>query len=89
MKAYTYILVCADGTYYTGWTNDLEKRVREHNTPGKGAKYTRSRMPCRLVYSEEFDDRQDAMRREWEIKHRLTRRQKEALIAGAAAPADH
>ena len=89
MKAYTYILVCADGTYYTGWTNDLEKRVREHNTPGKGAKYTRSRMPCRLVYSEEFKDKQDAMRREWEIKHRLTRRQKEALIEGAAAPADH
>jgi len=79
-KAYTYILLCADGTYYTGWTTDLARREREHNRPGKGAKYTRSRIPCRIVYYESFDDKRDAMRREWEIKHRLTRAEKESLI---------
>ena len=80
MTAYTYILKCADGSFYTGWTNDLKKRVRDHNTPGKGAKFTRSRRPCRLVYYEEFSDKRDAMRREWEIKHRMTRAEKETLI---------
>ncbi|MCR5674329.1 MAG: GIY-YIG nuclease family protein [Lachnospiraceae bacterium] len=81
MAAFVYMLECADGTLYTGWTNDLEKRVRDHNTPGKGAKYTRSRMPCRLVYRECCTDKQAAMRREWEIKHRLSREKKLALIA--------
>ena len=83
--AYVYILSCADGTLYTGWTNDLTKRVADHNTPGRGAKYTRSRMPCRLVYYEVFDDKESAMKREWEIKHRLTRKQKEALIRAGIA----
>ena len=83
--AYVYILACADGTLYTGWTNDLAKRVADHNEPGRGAKYTRSRMPCRLVYYEVFDDKESAMKREWEIKHRLSRKQKEALIRGGTA----
>ncbi len=82
-KAYTYILECADGTLYTGWTTDLERRVREHNgKDGKGAKYTRTRQPCRLAYFEEYADKVEAMQREWEIKNRLSRRDKMALIAG-------
>ena len=51
---YTYILRCRDGTLYTGWTNDIEKRVKAHNE-GKGAKYTKARLPVKLVYSEEFE----------------------------------
>ncbi|MBO4373986.1 MAG: GIY-YIG nuclease family protein [Lachnospiraceae bacterium] len=79
-KHYAYILECADGTYYTGYTNDIEKRVRTHNA-GKGGKYTRSRLPARLVYSEEFATKREAMSREWAIKQ-LTRPQKEELIKG-------
>ena len=77
-KAYTYILACGDGSLYTGWTNDLEKRVKTHNA-GQGAKYTRSRLPVRLVYFEAFADKQAAQSREYQIK-RLTRAQKLALI---------
>ncbi len=73
-----YLLECADGTYYGGWTNDLEKRVKTHNL-GKGAKYTKSRLPVKLVYFETFDTKQDAMRREWEIKH-LSRKEKIELV---------
>lgn len=72
--SYTYILECADGTLYTGWTNDLEARVQTHNA-GKGAKYTRSRLPVKLYYYEQFATKQEAMQREWHIKH-LTRSQK-------------
>ena len=79
MKAFTYILVCADGTLYTGWTNDLEKRLAAHNA-GKGAKYTRSRRPVRLFYYEEFEEKCEAQRRECEIK-RLPREKKIALAA--------
>ena len=75
---YTYILRCADGTLYTGWTNDLEKRLAAHNA-GIGAKYTRPRRPVTLVYHEVFETKEAAMRREWEIKH-LSRRQKLRLI---------
>lgn len=75
---YTYIVQCADGTYYTGWTVDLEKRVRTHNS-GKGAKYTRSRRPVELVYYEEFEDRREAMRREYAIKQ-LTHEQKRQMV---------
>ena len=75
---YTYILRCADGTLYTGWTNDLEKRLAAHNA-GTGAKYTRPRRPVTLVYHEVFETKEAAMRREWEIKH-LSRRQKLRLI---------
>lgn len=75
----TYILRCADGTLYTGWTNDLNRRLLAHNA-GTGAKYTRPRRPVTLVYQEQFPSKQEAMRREWEIKQ-LTRAQKLLLIA--------
>lgn len=75
---YTYIVRCADGTLYTGWTNDLEKRIKAHNE-GTGAKYTCSRRPVELVYSEEHESREEAMSREYHIK-RLTRQQKLELI---------
>ena len=75
---YTYILRCADGSLYTGWTNDLAKRVQAHNR-GKGAKYTRSRRPVELVWWEEFDTKEEAMRREWQIK-RMSRGEKLVLI---------
>ena len=75
---YTYILKCSDDTLYTGWTNDLEKRLKAHNE-GKGAKYTKVRRPVEIVYYESFETKQDAMRREYEIKQ-LTRKQKELLI---------
>jgi putative endonuclease len=77
---HTYILRCADGTLYTGWTNDLPRRVAAHND-GTGGKYTRARRPVVLVYSEEFADKRDAQRREYAIKQ-LTRAEKERLIAG-------
>ncbi len=65
---YIYILKCADGTLYTGSTNDLEKRVHAHNTSKTAAKYTRSRRPVELVYSESFRTKSKALKREWEIK---------------------
>lgn len=75
---YTYILKCRDGSLYTGWTNDIEKRLKAHNE-GCGAKYTKSRRPVELVYYEEFDTKEEAMRREYRIKH-LSRKKKELLI---------
>lgn len=75
---YTYILECRDSTLYTGWTSDLEKRLRDHNE-GRGAKYTRGRRPVRLAYCEEFETKEEAMRREWEIK-RLGRAEKLKII---------
>ena len=79
-KNYTYILECADHTYYTGWTNDLEKRLQAHQS-GKGAKYTKTRRPVTLLYFEAFATKQEAMSREYAIKQ-LTRKAKEALIKG-------
>ena len=76
---YTYIVKCSDGTYYTGWTNNLEKRIQSHNS-GTGAKYTRPRLPVTLVYYETFSTKQEAMRREYAIKQ-LSRQQKESLIS--------
>lgn len=76
---YTYIVECSDGSLYTGWTNDIEKRINAHNT-GQGAKYTKSRRPVRLVYHEEFETKEEAMSREYAIK-RLTRAEKLLLIA--------
>ena len=76
---WTYIVECADGSYYCGWTNDLNKRLAAHNA-GKGAKYTKPRLPVKLVYQEEFSTKEEAMSREWHIKQ-LTRSQKEALIS--------
>ena len=77
---YIYILECSDKTWYTGWTTDLEKRIRVHNK-GLGAKYTRGRLPVKLIYYEEFDTPNEAKAREYEIK-RLNRKKKEALVAG-------
>ena len=77
---YTYILRCSDGTYYTGWTNDLDRRLKAHNSGKAGAKYTRNRRPVTLIYYEEFEDKQEAMRREYAIKQ-LNRQQKLQLIA--------
>ena len=75
---YTYILKCKDDSLYTGWTNDLKKRITSHNA-GKGAKYTKARRPVELVYYEEFQTREEAMKREYAIKQ-LSRKEKEALI---------
>ena len=75
---YTYIVRCADGTLYTGWTNDLKKRIKAHNA-GKGAKYTKARRPVELVYFETFDNKGDAIKREYQIKQ-LKRSEKEKLI---------
>lgn len=75
---YTYILECSDGTFYTGWTNNLEKRLKTHNAK-KGGKYTRNRTPVKLVYYESFPTKQEAMRREVQIK-RLSRQEKEELV---------
>lgn len=77
-KNYTYILECADGSLYCGWTNNLDRRLSAHNA-GTASKYTRTRRPVRLVYREEFDTKQEAMSREYHIK-RLTRSEKLALI---------
>ena len=75
---YTYILKCKDDSLYTGWTNDLKKRITSHNA-GKGATYTKARRPVELVYYEEFQTREEAMKREYAIKQ-LSRKEKEALI---------
>lgn len=78
---YTYILECADKTLYCGYTTDLERRIRAHNS-GAGAKYTRARMPVKLVYSEEHGTLSEALRRECAIK-KLSREKKLRLIQGA------
>lgn len=75
---YVYILRCADGSLYTGWTNDLEKRVKTHNA-GKGAKYTKTRLPVELVYYEEYEEKGEALSREFSIK-KLKKTTKEKLI---------
>lgn len=75
---YVYILSCSDNTLYTGWTNDLERRINVHSS-GKGAKYTRGRLPVKLVYFEKFNDKKLAMKREYVIK-RLSREEKLKLI---------
>lgn len=81
--AYTYMVECKDGSLYTGWTNDLVKRMRNHNS-GKGAKYTKSRLPVRLVYYEEYGTKQEAMSREYGIKQ-LNHRDKRMLV-GSLCP---
>lgn len=75
---YTYIVKCSDDTYYTGWTNNLEKRLIAHNS-GNGAKYTRCRRPVELVYYECFQTKEEAMSREYHLK-KMTRQQKQMLI---------
>jgi putative endonuclease len=78
---YCYIVECADGTYYTGWTVDPERRVAVHNK-GRGARYTRTRGPVRLVYVEELPDRTSAMKREIAIK-KMNRGMKMKLVGQA------
>ena len=78
MSCYCYIVECSDGTYYTGWTTDLEHRVKIHNA-GRGARYTSMRLPVRLVYHEPLPDRSSAMKRERVIKA-MTRGKKQKLI---------
>lgn len=75
---YVYILKCNDDSLYTGWTNNLERRIKAPST-GKGAKYTKARLPIELVYFEEFEDKIEAMKREYAIKQ-LKRREKLMLI---------
>ena len=75
---YTYILKCSDGSLYTGWTNDLEKRLKAHNE-GKGAKYTKARRPVTLVWYKEWDNEHDARSMEARMK-RKTKKEKEALV---------
>jgi len=76
---FLYILRCSDDTLYTGITTDIQRRLEEHNSSAKGAKYTRSRRPVALIYTEEFEDRSSASKREYIIK-RLSRAKKLALI---------
>lgn len=75
---FAYMVACADETLYTGWTNCLEKRLQAHNGTEKGAKYTRAKRPVRLVYYEGFATKEEAMRRECQIK-KMTRAEKLAL----------
>jgi putative endonuclease len=79
VEMYTvYILECRDGTYYTGITNKLKQRLNQHQS-GKASKYTRARLPVRLVYQEPARDKSDALKREWEVKS-WTRKKKQQLI---------
>ncbi|CAJ1177625.1 UPF0213 protein [Companilactobacillus crustorum] len=77
-KYYVYMLLCHDRTFYTGTSNDVAKRVATHNS-GKGAKYTKTRRPVKLMYTEELADKSAALKREIAIK-KLSRQQKEALL---------
>lgn len=85
-KNYVYIVECRDGSLYTGWTNHLQERIQAHNQ-GKGAKYTKSRRPVKLVHVECFATKEEAMRREYVIKQ-LPRRKKQMLIAAASQEPD-
>ena len=78
---FVYILKCADETLYTGIATELERRIEEHNSSDKGAKYTRTRRPVKLVYSESYPDRSAASKREYEIKKKMSRAEKLKLIA--------
>ena len=76
---YTYMVQCADGTLYTGWTNCLQKRMKAHNEGKAGAKYTRAKRPVTLVYYEGYETKEEAMSREYAIKQ-LTRKEKLKLM---------
>jgi len=78
---WVYIVECADGTYYTGITTDIDRRINEHNYSFKSAKYTRSRRPVRLVYKEEAKNRSEASKRESKLK-KLSRQKKKEIITG-------
>jgi len=79
LSYFVYIVECSDNTLYTGIAKDLDKRIQEHNTSDKGAKYTKTRRPVSLVYSESSQDRSSATKREIKIK-KLTREKKLQLI---------
>jgi putative endonuclease len=87
MACYCYIVECADGTYYTGWTTDPERRIRQHNA-GTGARYTRMRGPVKLAYLEPQPDRITAMKRERAIKA-LSREKKMKLVASWCGTESH
>ena len=78
---YVYLLRCADGTFYCGWTTNLENRLAAHNA-GTGAKYTRSRLPVELVYYEAYEGRSDALSREWHLK-RMSHQEKMRMAENA------
>jgi putative endonuclease len=78
LSSYVYVLRCGDGSLYTGWTNDLTRRLAAHQS-GKGAKYTKGRLPVEMVYSEELEDKSAALKRENELK-KLKKAEKELLI---------
>ena len=81
---YVYLLRCSDGSLYCGWTTDPAARVEAHNR-GKGAKYTRSRLPVELVYLEAYEDRHEALSREWHLK-RMSHNEKKKLIKAEGTP---
>lgn len=81
-KHYFYVLQCADGTFYAGYTTDVPRREQEHNSPTKGAKYTRHRQPVKVIHFEAFDTRVEATKAEAQFK-KLTRLQKEVYIQRA------
>ena len=82
---YVYIVECIDGSLYTGYTTNLDRRLNEHNYSTKAAKYTRSRRPVRLVHHEVFDNLSSALKREYKIK-KLTRKKKLELIKNPCNP---
>lgn len=81
---FVYVVECADGTYYTGITTDLDRRVKEHNETKRAAKYTRSRRPVKLIFADSYECRSTASKAEYQLKS-LSRRQKELLIEGFKA----
>src|SRR4051794_18044610 len=82
---HVYIVRCNDGSLYTGVTNSLERRIRQHNGElWGGARYTRGKRPVEFVYIEKTSSRKEACKREWEIKHTMTREQKEELVSQAS-----
>ena len=85
MPFYCYILECVDGTYYTGWTTDPERRLKQHNK-GTGSRYTRSRLPVKMVYLEPQPDRSAAMKRERAIKHLSRERKKKLILTPSPSP---
>ncbi|SFF03209.1 GIY-YIG nuclease family protein [Alteribacillus iranensis] len=86
-KHFVYIIQCGDGTYYTGYTTNVRKRIELHES-GQGAKYTRGRGPFQLVFEKEFSTKRKAMQEEWNIKQ-MTRRQKENLIYSVVKGGSH
>ena len=79
MKWLLYVLQCSDGTYYTGVTTNVDRRTKEHNSSKRGAKYTRSRRPTKVIYMTEYNNRSSAQKSEYLFKQ-LTRKQKEEVI---------